>query len=286
MRSSIFSITTLALLCSFMNSAYAGSGSWSYWRSYSSSSSSSSSGYYSSSSSSGSYYSGGGCGGSYSTCPSFDIEGFFFDYDPTSHNLSISLKSEFDLVSGKVKKKYTYNDYYYAGDLALSFNGVATGPTPDQIAESYEYAIDFGKFTADKDQNAVDAGNPVTVGEDLAGLYEVSQWNNNIVDPDGSPFAVDEGVLLKDLVANDAVYEDGWYWRTVTFNISGLVSDANNFTVDAHWTTSCGNDFINGSDTVVAQNAIPEPSSLVLFAMGPLFLVAQGYRRRKTDLHS
>jgi hypothetical protein len=186
-------------------------------------------------------YVGPGWGGQ-----AFDAEYLF--YKKEGGILSIGLQSGFDLSDGH---QVSGRKSYYAGDLALAFNG-----------GSYDYAIDFGLVTKDyhgNDNVGVGAGN-----QDAAGLYHVTQWNNDIAFAVSSPFAMDEGSLLASLTGASNGSEskaDGLsYYRTASFDLAALGFDVADFS--AHWTMSCGNDVVEGSA------AVPEPSALLLMAGG------------------
>ena len=74
------------------------------------------------------------------------------------------------------------------------------------------------------------------------------------------------------------------FYRTVTFFASDVLASAGDFTVDAHWTMSCGNDEINArhfQQASIGGNPVPEPSAFALMAIGSLSLGFAGYRRRK-----
>jgi hypothetical protein len=191
-------------------------------------------------------YVGPGFGGQ-----SFDAEYLFYKED--GDLISIGLQTGFDILDGE-------QDYlgqsYYAGDLALSFNG-----------GDFDYAIDFGLLTKDKDGNDVGIGSG---NQDAAGLYEVSAWNDNITFPVSSPFAMDEGSLAAGITTTAGVDGDSFF-RTITLDLSELGFDVK--TINAHWTMSCGNDALNGFTYV------PEPTAMLLFA-GGLFGLGAVRRRR------
>ena len=92
------------------------------------------------------------------------------------------------MISGVVPYSGTN---YYSGDLALSFNdGVTLGDH-----STYEYAVDFGLYTADYSGNSVGMDNAAE-GEDTAGLYDVTNWNTNIYYTDSNPFAMEIGTVV------------------------------------------------------------------------------------------
>src|SRR3990172_4895516 len=176
-----------------------------------------------------------GYGGQY-----FDAEYFFYKIEGST--LSIGLQAGFNVVTGV----QTYSSYkYYAGDIALSFDG--------STANGYEYAIDFGNVTKDYQLDNVGTG-----GVHAAGLYSVTTWNNDMYSSfisASSPFAMADG----------GTSSNHYYYEIATFDVSGIVG-SNLFIMDAHWTMSCGNDSINGR----AEVTVPEPSTLILLASGLL----------------
>jgi len=190
-----------------------------------------------------------------------DFDAEYLYYKLAGNTLSIGLQSGFNLVSGSV-------DYsgktYYAGDLALSFDGSTS---------TYEYAFDFGLLTKDYDGHLVDADTTSSDGIDASGLYAVSQWNNGIYYTTANPFAMDGGSLITN-GATSAGYASALdsYWRIVSFDITSI---GNFVALDAHWTMSCGNDVIDGH----AAAPVPEPATMLLFGTGITGLAA--WQRRK-----
>ena len=224
----------------------------------------------------------------------FDTEYLFYKYNKDDKTLSLGLQTGFDIKDGQ------YGNYY-AGDIALSFDGSTSGAK----GAGFEYAVDFGLMTKDYyDLNKVSAaqdssGNDTGIDVD-GGLYEVSLWNDDILHEEASPFAMDDGVIKSALTTNDYGYGytdrvdnttsysniyDKSYYRIVTFSLDGIVDLSKDFTVDAHWTMSCGNDQINGGFNIAGNqgggNPVPEPSALALMAIGSISLGLSGYRRRK-----
>lgn len=175
----------------------------------------------------------------------FDAEYLF--YKKQGNMLSIGLQSGFDLSDGS--QQY-YGANYYAGDLAIGFNG-----------DDYDYAIDFGFVT--KDIHGQNVGNG-TGNQDAAGLYSVIDWNNDIYFGASSPFAMDEGVLVASTTGANGSSGSSYY-RTASFDLTALGFDVES--ISAHWTMSCGNDVIEGSTSV------PEPSALLLMAGGLFGLI-------------
>ena len=219
----------------------------------------------------GNYYLNPGWGGQ-----AFDAEYLF--YKVTGSTLHLGLQTGFDIDDGHL----TYGGkQYYAGDLALSFDGATVGDD-----STYEYGIDFGLYT--KDYTSLNKtigdttgrvnilpGAPMedtTDGEDPAGFYSVTGWNNNVYSGhhDSDPFAISNGSLVSSLLSNDSGQDGVFFWRTVSFDLAGTgLSLAN---VDAHWTMSCGNDAIDGNFSV------PEPSILSLLGFS---LLGLGFIRRR-----
>ncbi|WP_286817217.1 PEP-CTERM sorting domain-containing protein [Desulfobacter sp. UBA2225] len=194
----------------------------------------------------------------------FDAE--YLAYKLVGNTLFVGLQAGFDLVDGHVK--YTDNKDYYAGDLALSFDGNAS---------TYEYAFDFGLFTKDYyNGELVEADNNAD-GKDDFGLYSVTEWNDDIAFTTSNPFAMDGGTMVSGANGTTAAGQDGTsYWRTVSFDLTSL-GLTGIFTLDAHWTMSCGNDAINGS----ADVPVPEPATMLLFGTGLMGLA--GLQRRRMN---
>ena len=207
----------------------------------------------------------------------FDAEGLY--YKQSGNLLSIGLQAGFNLITGYEYSSVNPKDYY-AGDLALSFDG-SVGPT------GYEYAVDFGLLTKDYQKDLVDMSGGTT-GTDAAGFYAVSSWNNDVYSGHtvANPFAVDGGALVSSLssnlsgsgfVAGSGTLGGTSYYRTVTFDI-GSLGLTGSTTLDAHWTMSCGNDYVNGTTTLTS---VPEPSTMALMFMSLMGLGFAGRRKKR-----
>lgn len=217
---------------------------------------------------SGGFYVGPGWGGQ-----KFDAE--YLLYQLNGNTLSIGLQTGFNLKRGR---QWIGGVKYFAGDLALSFDGDITGIG----GSGYEYAVDFGLKT--KDWGGHKVGNNPLSGIDDAGLYSGITWNNDILFSESAPFAMDSGTLIA-----DALQENNWgkegsganksYYRIVSFDISGIseITPGEDFTVNAHWTMSCGNDAIDGSFTATA---VPEPTTVALLGIGLVGLAGAALRRK------
>jgi len=214
----------------------------------------------------------------------FDAEYLLYNYDSSSHVLSLALQTGFD-VTGDNKIQYS-NDYYWGGDLALSFNGVTLGDS-----STYEYAIDFGQVSGGYNDRGSSVG---PIAAHTAGLYKVTNWSadNAIYYQASNPFVMTSGNLDASVTFSEGsgVNLSGAegsnstsYYKTMSFdldNIDGLIlADISSF--DAHWTMSCGNDAIDGYAEI---NAVSEPHVLLLFSTGLLGLITGMAVRRKRQL--
>lgn len=182
----------------------------------------------------------------------FDAEYLFYRYDKDAGTLTLGLQTGFDLVDGHVRWR---GHDFYAGDLVMTF---------DQLS-GQQFAIDFGLYTRDSEGDEVDAGTGT--GVDAAGVYQVSNWNNDINYTDSGPFAMDDGVFLASV--NSTVGYDLFadsYYRTVTFSYAELGLQTG-FNFSAHWTMSCGNDVVAGTGYV------PVPGGLPLLGLGLAVIV-------------
>ncbi len=206
----------------------------------------------------------------------FDAEYLF--YKLNGNTLSLGLQTGFDIVDGKYTSTSSGKDYY-AGDIALSFDGTPT----------YTHALDFGLLTQDYGNHNVGAdGGPDAGGSsdgiDDAGLYSVSKWNTHVISGFGAsnPFAMDGGTKLADLTwttnFGPTVNNDTSFYRQVSFDIEQFRQGDGSLWVDAHWTMSCGNDAINGTINVPVPT--PEPATIALLGIGLAGLAGAGARRK------
>ncbi len=214
-----------------------------------------------------------------------DFDAEYLYYKLVGNTLSIGLQTGFDIDDGHL---FTDRNYY-SGDIALSFDGTS----------NYTHAIDFGLYTEDYNgPDRVDAGSGT--GIDTAGLYSVATdaggtvtgWNNDILFPTSSPFAMDDGVLEEVLTSNisGSGFGDNYdanihnvddyksYYRQVSFDITDFLNGGV-LSVGAHWTMSCGNDKIKGSFQE-PPSAVPEPGTIALLGIGLAGLAGVGARRR------
>jgi hypothetical protein len=181
----------------------------------------------------------------------FDAEYLF--YQKQGNMLAIGLQTGFDVVNGQ---QVSGSQTYYAGDLALGFNN-----------GGFNYAIDFGFVTKDSEGDDVGAGSG---NQDIAGLYSVTSWNNDINFPESSPFAMDGGNKIGDISSVSGLVGDSYY-RTAVLDLDTLGFEVDSFS--AHWTMSCGNDAVEG------RASVPEPGTLLLMAGGLLGLLGSVRRR-------
>ena len=167
----------------------------------------------------------------------FDAEYLLWKLE--GNDLLLGLQTGFDIVTG------SYGGYD-AGDIALSFDGNAA---------DYEYGLHFQS------------------SEDTV-LHTVGSWTPPGTFPASTPYAMLGGL-------GDSGIEVNWF-QEGSDNANGLsyyrmvrlidIGDWGPFTLDAHWTMSCGNDKISG------RVPVPEPSTLLLLGSG---LVGLGFVRRR-----
>ena len=166
------------------------------------------------------------------------------------------------MTTGYVDYPYDTKDYY-AGDLALSFDGNSS---------TYEFGVDFGFFTKNYDNTPNSGGSydPVIVdmgtgtGIDNAGIYSGVTWDNGVYQGHtaSNPFALDTGTEIttagfSQSSGSGSVGGETSYYQIVSFDLAALGLDLSNpLDMDTHWTMSCGNDAIDGSQQLVA---VPEP---------------------------
>lgn len=199
----------------------------------------------------------------------FDAEHLLYKIDGSV--LSIGLQTGFDVIDSH--QLYSGVNYW-AGDLALSFDGVTLGDD-----SSYEYAIDFGKDQCGWSQrgNANCGTNNVQNLNNGEGLYRVTSWNNDVYKGHhvSDPFAMATYSAAYQLDSNEAGKVGTSYFRQVSIDLNDI--GMNNITgFDAHWTMSCGNDAIDASASV----SVPEPSSIALLALG---IVGLGVLRKRAQ---
>ncbi len=207
----------------------------------------------------------------------FDAE--YLYYKLSGNTLSLGLQTGFDIEDGKYR---TGGKDYYAGDIALSFDGTTT----------YTHALDFGLLTKDNGGHNVGAdggwhnGN-ISDGIDDPGLYSVTDWNTHVISGFGSsnPFAMDGGIKVTDLTWDTGSgltvnNNDTSYFRQVSFDVADVLQPNGDLLVNAHWTMSCGNDAINGSLNANALVPNPEPGTIALLGIGLAGLAGVGARRK------
>ncbi len=202
----------------------------------------------------------------------FDAQYLLYKVEGTT--VSLGLQTGFDVVAGY--QQHTDGRSYWAGDMALSFDGAVLGD-----ADSYEYAIDFGLGQCGWSQGLNhDCGqNNEQNLNAAAGLYQVAAWNNDVYSghTSSNPFAMSSAQAFFALLTNSAGSVGKNFYRQISFDLNDLgVGSVDQ--LDLHWTMSCGNDAIDGHFTDVPDPDIPVPGSAPLLGLGLIGLLA-GRRR-------
>jgi hypothetical protein len=195
----------------------------------------------------------------------FEVE--WMDVDVTKNWMTVNVRTDFG--AGE-----TYGTDY--GDLFISTDGwQPDGDAPyltDTAAtgEVWEYVFD------------VSSGNLYNISE------QAIQENNillsdDVMDANGA-FRNGQEVLidaegLDDYIASSggSAGRDGDYYA-MSFDISELGLDANNFKAGLHWTMTCGNDVIEGLIDP-ASAGVPEPSTVLLLGLGVIGVFVVGRRK-------
>jgi hypothetical protein len=172
--------------------------------------------------------------------------------------LYIGLQTGFDVNDDGQQTYGSSSRIYYAGDIALSFDGTAN-------SGSWEYAIDLGfesqGYTTD------------IIGTHTAGIYKVDNWSNDVYYGVSNPYSMIDFIGSRvDFVSSGSGFDELSSWAWVAFDLNDLNLGYNPNDVDVHWTMSCGNDAVDGSYSV------PEPMTISLLGLG---LLSLGFMRKR-----
>ena len=210
----------------------------------------------------------------------FNVEGTEMEFDNHLHD------------SGDHTHIAGYYGGYFAGGLALSFDGDVSGSG----GSGYEYAVDFGLYTeayggyyrkqvsVSQDAHG-DHGHDT--GTDAEGLYGGVSWRNDLIYDSSAPFAMTDSDtpdgIVGALMSNDTGTEEknGFlsYYRKVVLNLANVSGVSSENDVDVHWTMSCGNDEIDGH--IIGGNPVPEPTTIALLGIGLAGFGGSYLRRRR-----
>ncbi len=201
----------------------------------------------------------------------YDAEALYFTRDAS--NGYIAIVTGFP-QAGRADSRYAPNGWIYAGDIAMSFDG---------MKDVYEYGIQTSSDAVP--QNGIMGGTP-------GDLWRVSTWSTSNEGTsfssyyqESNPASIKSVTDLSPLFSGTLAYVKtadvfDRYIMEYCFPLNAIqgVDWSKDVSLALHWTQSCGNDAIMFEGSI--PTSVPEPMSMTLFGLGAAALMVRRFRKK------